>query len=125
MLASAPKSPLLDVSGLDRLGVIQAVQGKAPGLIYHQIGAHGPAFTGPISLSDGDIAIISDTGKVVEINSQNPAASEPAAGQAQSWSWSHFWHDSRGGGLAVVIVVVGILLLLIRAAFVRKRRRRG
>lgn len=125
-LASAPGTPLLDIANLDRLGVIQAVSGRVPGLIYRQVGAQGPVLDAPILLSKGDIAIVSDAGKVVEIDSRDPGGSVPPENVGTGWSWSRIW-DNRGewGVPLTAVVVVLILLLFARAAFVRNRRDRG
>ncbi|MQT12010.1 hypothetical protein [Segnochrobactrum spirostomi] len=123
VLGSDPKSPLYDVEGLDRLGVIQAVPGDVPGLLYRQVGARGPVFDGPVRLAKGDIAVLSDAGTVAEIDSLDPAATRPAQPIESGWTISRLWQDRGDWGVPLIAtVVVLILLLFARAAFVRNRR---
>lgn len=123
ILGSDPTAPLYDVEGLDRLGVIQAVPGDVPGLLYRQIGPHGPEFDGPVRLSKGDIAVLSDAGTVAEFDGRDPAATRPAPRTGGDWSLSRLWQDRASWGIPLVAtVVVLILLLFARAAAVRNRR---
>lgn len=123
VLGADPTAPLYDVEGLGRLGVIQAVPGDVPGLIYRQVGAHGPVFEGPVRLAKGDIAVLSDAGTVAEIDSADPAATRPAPAAESGWTLSRLWQDRGDWGVPLIAtVVVLILLLFARAAFVRNRR---
>jgi hypothetical protein len=79
---------LLDVSGLDRLGVIEvaAATGQV-GISYRTIGRDAPDFKAPFRLSRGDIVMIGPTGPLVEVNSRDPSRSKPANEPEEETPW--------------------------------------
>ena len=69
---------LLDVSGLDRIGVIElaSAAGQA-GITYRTVGRDAPDFKVPFRLSRGDIVVVGSSGLLAEIDSRDPSRSRP------------------------------------------------
>ena len=69
---------LFDVSGLDRIGVIELASAAGQvGITYRTVGRDAPDFKVPFRLSRGDIVIVGATGLLAEIDSRDPSRSRP------------------------------------------------
>ena len=69
---------LFDVSGLDRIGVIElASSAGQAGITYRTVGRDAPDFKVPFRLSRGDIVVVGSSGPLAEIDSRDPSRSRP------------------------------------------------
>ncbi len=72
-LAGGSDRPLLDVSGLNRPGLLEVVKsGSDTGAVYRTLGREGPIPDKPLQLSQGNIAVIGMNGLRAEINTFDP-----------------------------------------------------
>jgi len=73
-LAGTKDHPLLDVRGLNRVGVLE-VSGKGNdiGAVYRTMGQQPPAMNKPIQLSGGNLAIMGNNGLRTEVNTHDPS----------------------------------------------------
>ena len=110
-LASGDRT-LLDIGGLDRIGVIEVVSaaGQA-GISYRTVGRDPPEFRVPFRLSRGDIAVVGSTGLLLEIDSRDPARSRPANEPEEEVPWYTLSREHMiwlGGAAALLIFVYGL-----------------
>ncbi len=119
-----------DVSGLDRMAVLQAVTGaKQPGVRYKAVG-QGPQFDKPFRIAQGDIAVLGEDGVVAAVNSSG----EPLylnedgtqGGRNEAFTWKQllspsFWAHNFSW-LSTLVLVFGFVLLLLLA---RRRRNKS
>ena len=135
-------SPILDVSGLDDIGVVDVVRaGELHGIAYATVGQQAPVFEKPIRLGRGDVAVVGPAGvlaevsgnRTLEIGGPQPGLL-PGATDISAWLPEELQPIVRalpGGtqmGWAVPIATVAVLLfvlLLIRAAVARRKARKG
>ncbi|WP_127088967.1 hypothetical protein [Aquabacter cavernae] len=123
VLTGRDDQPVLDVAGLDRLAVIQAVSaaGKV-GLDYRTIGS-GPASAAAFQLGTGDVAVIDAGGTVAQINTQSAVAAvadRPMDYLRKAWLERGMW-----GPIAVGVGILLFVLLLLRARAARRRNQSG
>jgi hypothetical protein len=73
-LAGTKDRPLLDVRGLNRVGVLE-VNGKGNdiGAVYRTLGPQAPSMEKPIMLSGGNLAIMGNNGLRTEVNTRDPS----------------------------------------------------
>ncbi|TWO71609.1 hypothetical protein FN976_09550 [Caenimonas sedimenti] len=73
-LAGTKDRPLLDVRGLNRVGMLE-VHGKGDnlGAVYRTLGAQPPSMEKPIMLSGGNLAIMGNAGLRTEVNTRDPS----------------------------------------------------
>jgi hypothetical protein len=114
---------LLDVSGLDRIGVLEiANAGGQQGIAYLTIGHQPPSFSTPFRLSRGDVVIVGNSGKLAEIDTRDPAHGNPASEPDDAMPWyvlsRERWLWLAGG--AALLVALALLGRWLRA---RARRR--
>lgn len=119
IIAGQDSTHLLDVAGIDGLGVIGVVKsGDIAGLAYRTIGTR-PLQTGAaISLTGGDVAVIGSKGVLAQLDTRDPFGTRPAADDRKTWTqdlWSQVAWGGSAGGLAF------FALLLLRARHVRRR----
>lgn len=111
--------PLLDMTGLDRLAVIQAVAaGSKVGIDYHTLGS-GPGSATAFQLGSGDIAVIANTGTVAQFNTRSAIAAvadRPMDYVFMAWQARGTW-----GPIAVGVAILLFILLLLRARAARRR----
>lgn len=118
-----------DVSGLDRIAVLQAVTDmKQPGISYRTIG-QGPQFGAPFRFARGDIAVLGQEGILASTSSSgvplylNEDGSQGASNEPFTWSKlldPDFWAHNLSW-LITVIIIAAFLLLLLLAQRARKR----
>jgi hypothetical protein len=118
-LVDASGKMLADVSGLNRVGVIEAVKsGSTPGIAYRTVGETPAILPASLQLSRGDIAIVDGSGTLRQFDTRHPGEVIDASDIESPWYL-------RGGlrwGLAAGIV--GLLALLIVIAQIARRRSR-
>jgi hypothetical protein len=135
-------SPVLDVSGLDDIGVLDVVRaGEIAGVAYATVGRDAPAFEKPIRLGRGDVAIVGPAGVLAEVSGSRALETGrplesllPAGSDITAWLPTELQPAIRAlptgtaVGWAVPIATVAVLLfllLLIRAAVARRKARKA
>lgn len=135
-------SQILDISGLDDIGVVDVVKaGEHHGIAYATVGQRAPAFDKPIRLGRGDVAVVGASGVLAEVSGnrtleigQSQSGVLPSATDISAWLPAELQPVVRAlptgtpMGWAVPIATVAVLLfvlLLIRAAAARRKARKG
>lgn len=113
---------LLDLTGLDRVAVVQAMaSGERVGLDYRSVGSGAGDAT--FQLGTGDVAVIAGNGTVAQINTQSTAeavAKRPWDYLLMAWNERAVW-----GPIATGIGIILFILLLLGARAMRRRNRTG
>ncbi len=116
-LAGTKDHPLLDVRGLNRVGVIEVTgTGNDIGAVYRSLGSQPPSMEKPIQLSGGNLAIMGNNGLRTEVNTRDPSGQgimkEARPGLFERGYW---W-------LMPLILVALFIGLLVFASRMRRRR---
>jgi hypothetical protein len=133
-------SPIVDISGLDDIGVVDIVRaGEQHGVAYATVGQRPPVFEKPIRLGRGEVAVVGAAGVLAEVSASGtvetgaaregllpsdigawlPEGLQPMV-QALPTSTPLGW----GVPLATLAVLL-FIVLLIRAAVARRKARKG
>lgn len=116
-LAGTKDRPLLDVRGLNRVGILE-VHGKGDnlGAVYRTLGQQAPSMEKPIMLSGGNLAIMGNNGLRTEVNTRDPSG-QGAMKEAQPGLFE------RGYWWLLPIVLVALFVgLLVFASRMRRRK---
>jgi hypothetical protein len=116
-LAGSKDRPLLDVRGLNRVGIIEVSgSGNDIGAVYRTLGAQPPAMDKPIMLSGGNLAIMGNNGLRTEVNTRDPSG-HGAVRQAQPglFERGYWW-------LLPIVLVALFVALLVFASRMRRRQ---
>jgi hypothetical protein len=117
LLAGGSERPLLDVSGLNRAGLLEVTRiGRDAGAIYRTLGREAPPIDKPLQLSGGNIAVIGMSGLRAELNTLDPSGQGMAREARPSLTDRGFWW------LLPLLVVAFVGALLAYAYRVHKRR---
>lgn len=111
-------SPMLDVTGLNQVGVAEVVSvGGQAGVVYRAVGSEALIMEKPILLGQGDVAVIGTAGLLGEINTSDPDARGVVGRDNKSWilSRGYWW-------LVPILLVVFMVALLVFASRIRRRR---
>ena len=116
-LAGTKDRPLLDVRGLNRVGVIEVFgKGDGMGAVYRTLGDTPPSMEKPIALSGGNLAIMGNNGLRTEVNTRDPSGQgimkEARPGLFERGYW---W-------LLPVVLVALFIGLLVFASRMRRRK---
>jgi hypothetical protein len=116
-LAGSKDRPLLDVRGLNRVGMLEVTgKGDNIGAVYRTLGQQAPSMEKPIMLSSGNLAIMGNNGLRTEVNTRDPSGQgimkEAAPGLFERGYW---W-------LLPIILVALFVALLVFASRMRRRR---
>ena len=119
-LTGSSDKPVLDVKGLNRVGVIEvAGSGNDIGAVYRTLGSEPPPMDKPIQLSSGNVAIMGNTGLRGEVNTRDPAAYEPVReAQPAFYERSYWWLLP----IVIVALFIGVLVFASRARRMKKQR---
>ncbi|HXE48157.1 MAG TPA: cellulose synthase [Ramlibacter sp.] len=91
-LAGESARPLLDVSGLNRAGLLEVTRiGRDAGAIYRTLGREAPPMDKPLQLSAGNIAVIGMNGLRAELNTLDPSGQGMAREARPSLTDRSFW----------------------------------
>lgn len=116
-LTDASGKMLADVSGLNRVGVIEAVKsGSVSGIAYRTVGDTAAILPASLQLSRGDVAIVDGSGTLRQFDTRHPGEVVDADDVQGPWfmqSWVR-WGIPAG--------LVGLLILLLLVANVARRR---
>ena len=116
-LAGTKDRPLLDVRGLNRVGILE-VSGKGDdiGAVYRTLGTQPPSMEKPIQLSSGNLAIMGNNGLRTEVNTRDPSGQgimkEARPGLFERGYW---W-------LLPIVLVALFVGLLVFASRMRRRK---
>lgn len=116
-LAGGKDQPLLDVRGLNRVGVIEVTgKGDDIGAVYRTLGQQPPSLEKPIQLSQGNLAVMGNNGLRTEVNTHDPSGQgmmkEAQPGLFERGYW---W-------LMPIVLVALFVCLLVFASRVRRRK---
>jgi hypothetical protein len=135
-------SPIVDISGLDDIGVVDIVRaGEQHGVAYATVGQRPPVFEKPIRLGRGEVAVVGASGVLAEVSAsgtlETGAAREgllPSATDIGAWlpeglqPMVQALPSSTPLGWGVPLATLAVLLfivLLVRAAVARRKARKG
>ena len=117
VLAGSGDKPLIDISGLDRIGVLEVIKvGGDTGASYRTLGKEAPAMDQPMQLSDGNVAILGASGLRTEVNTVDPTGQGRLREARPSFFERTYWW------LVPVLVVAFFIALLVYASRVRRRK---
>lgn len=110
--------PLLDVRGLNRVGVLEVTTaGSQLGAVYRTLGNEPPSMDKPLQLSSGNVAIMGNTGLRGEVNTLDPAGDGPVReGQLAFYERGYWW-------LAPIVLVALFVAMLVFASRARRRKK--
>jgi hypothetical protein len=118
-LSDASGTMLADISGLNRTGVIEAVEaGGVPGIAYSTVGDTAAILPASLQLARGNVAIVDGSGVLRAFDTRHPGEMVDADDTESPWltrSWM-WW------GIPAALVCLLIALLLV--ANVARRRNR-
>lgn len=116
-LAGTKDRPLLDVRGLNRVGMIEVTgSGDDIGAVYRSLGAQPPAMEKPLQLSGGNLAIMGNNGINTEVNTRDPSG-QGVMRDAQPGLFE------RGYWWLLPLVIVALFVgLLVFASRMRRRK---
>jgi len=111
---------ILDVTGLNNVGVVEIVQaGGDKGIVYRRVGTEAPTMGKPMLLARGDVAVFGSNGLLAEINASDPTGRSVTIEESE---------DSRpwllGQGYWWILPLLGIALLIALMVFASRVRRR-
>jgi hypothetical protein len=116
-LAGSDDKPLLDLTGLNRVGLLEVTKvGNDTGASYRTLGKEAPPMDKPIQLSDGNVAIIGATGLRSEVNTVDPTGQGRLREARPSFFERTYWW------LLPILVIVFFIALLVYASRVRRRK---
>ncbi|HEX9720233.1 MAG TPA: cellulose synthase [Ramlibacter sp.] len=119
-LSDGSERPLLDVSGLNRAGLLEVARvGRDAGAIYRTLGRDAPTMDIPMRLSGGNIAVIGMDGLRAEVNTVDPSGQGMAREARPSLTDRGFWW------LLPLLVVAFVAALLAYAYRVHRRQANG
>ena len=120
-LAGGSDRPLLDVSGLNRPGLLEVTRvGRDVGAAYRTLGREGPVLDRTMQLTQGNVAVFGTNGLRAEINTTDPA------GQAMLREGrAPITEHTRGWLLPALSMVVGAVLLALAVLLYRRRATGG
>ncbi|WGS51245.1 cellulose biosynthesis cyclic di-GMP-binding regulatory protein BcsB [Paraburkholderia sp. D15] len=109
-LTDASGKMLADVSGLNRVGVIEAVKsGSVPGIVYRTVGDTAAILPATLQLSRGDVAIVDGSGTLRQFDTRHPGEvldNDDVAGPWYMQTWVRW-------GVPAALIALLILLLLV------------
>ncbi|MEM5389108.1 cellulose synthase [Paraburkholderia phymatum] len=118
-LTDASGKMLVDVSGLDRVGVLEAVRsGSVPGIAYRTVGDTAAVLPASLKLSRGDVEIVDGSGTLRQFDTRNPGEVPKADAIQGPW----FMHSWVSWGIPAGLI--GLLIVLLLIANVARRRTR-
>ena len=116
-LPGSGDKPLIDVSGLNQVGLLEVTKvGNDTGASYRTLGAEAPAMDKPMQLSDGNVAIIGPVGLRSEVNTIDPTGQGRLREARPSFFERTYWW------LLPILVVAFFIALLVYASRVRRRK---
>ena len=117
VLTNHGNRPLLDMNGLNGVGVLQVGTADGhPGILYRTVGKGDPSFDKPFRLARGNVAAIGSSGLLTEIDTEN------ASGRDVNKDDEGFALRNTLWWIVPIIGIVLFILLLVYASRARRRR---
>lgn len=121
-VAGGSERPLLDVSGLNRAGLLEVTKvGRDAGAVYRTLGRDAPLLDKPMQLSGGNVAVIGPAGLRAEVNTIDPSGQGMARETRPALADRNYWWMLP----VMLIAFVGVLLAYAYRAQRRKDREGG
>lgn len=121
VLNGAEKTPILQLKGLDRIGVAEVVEVNGQsGIRFYSVGKNMPVLTSSFRLAHGNLAVITDAGPVLQIDKNDPTDSR----FAKEDNPQSLWQRHMEWWLAAIAVIIFILISA-RVAQVRRNKRKA
>ena len=116
MLTGGGKTPVLELTGLENLAVAEVADiGGETGITYYTVGKVLPSIEQPFRLARGNLAVLDNTGSVLQFDKSDPTGSRLAdEGNPQS-----LWQRNMGLWL-ILIGIIAFVLISARVAQVRR-----
>jgi hypothetical protein len=120
LLVGSDDKPLLDITGLNRIGLLEMTKvGGDTGATYRSLGQEAPPMDKPMQLSEGNVALIGMSGLRTEVNTRDPSGQgEMRDARPSFWARTYWW-------LLPIVVVAFFIALLVYASRARRRRSAG
>ncbi|MFM0319440.1 cellulose biosynthesis cyclic di-GMP-binding regulatory protein BcsB [Paraburkholderia nemoris] len=116
-LTDASGKMLADISGLNRVGVIEAVQsGSVSGIVYRTVGDTAAILPASLQLTRGDVAIVDGSGTLRQFDTRHPGEVIDAEDVQGPWFMQTWVRWGIPAGL------VALLIVLLLVANVARRR---
>lgn len=113
-LTDASGRMLADVSGLNRIGVIETAKaGDVSGIVYRTVGDTPPVIPASLQLSRGDVAIVDGSGVLRQFDTRHPGEVPDVSDANGPWMTLDWL---RWGVPAVLVALFIVLLLVARVA---------
>ncbi|MEO8385583.1 MAG: hypothetical protein ABI583_10095 [Betaproteobacteria bacterium] len=109
---------LLDVTGLNKIGIVEVIKvGGYTGVAYRNAGSEPPQMEKPLLLSHGDVALIGSNGLISEVSSADPDGSDVIRSEDSPWllAKGYWW-------MLPIVAIVFMVALLVFASRMRRRR---
>ncbi|ABR90682.1 Uncharacterized conserved protein [Janthinobacterium sp. Marseille] len=121
VLNGAEKTPILQLKGLDRIGVAEVteINGQS-GIRYYTVGKSMPVIGSSFRLAHGNLAVLTDAGPVLQIDKNDPTDSR----FAKEDNPQSLWQRHMEWWLAAIAVIIFILISA-RVAQVRRNKRKA
>lgn len=121
VLNGAEKTPILQLKGLDRLGVAEVAEiNGQTGIRYYTIGKTMPLIGSSFRLAHGNLAVITDAGPILQIDKNDPTDSR----FAKEDNPQSLWQRHMEWWLAAIAVIIFVLIAA-RVAQVRRNKRKA
>ncbi|RQO34032.1 hypothetical protein DBR37_13010 [Herminiimonas sp. KBW02] len=121
VLNGAEKKPILQLKGLDRIGVAEVVEVNGQsGIRFYSVGKNMPVLSSSFRLAHGNLAVITDAGPVLQIDKNDPTDSR----FAKEDNPQSIWQRHMEWWLAAIAVIIFILISA-RVAQVRRNKRKA
>jgi hypothetical protein len=115
-IAGTGDKPLVDVSGLNQIGLLEiTTAGNDTGASYRTLGTQAPAMDKPMQLSDGNVAIIGASGLRSEVNTVDPTGQGRLREARPSFFERTYWW------LLPIILAAFFIAVLVYASRLRRR----
>ncbi len=116
-LAGTKDRPLLDVRGLNRVGMLEVYgKGDNMGAVYRTLGQQAPSMEKPIMLGSGNLAIMGNNGLRTEVNTHDPSGQGPMKeAQPGLFERGYWW-------LLPIVILALFIGLLVFASRMRRRK---
>lgn len=109
--------PMLDVSGFNRLGILEVAQaGGKQGVVWRSVGAQKPVLAKPFALSSGNVAAVSSSGLLSEIDTNDSSGRDYVQDAPSITIPDILWW------VIPLSIIALFILLLVLASRARRRR---
>lgn len=117
VMNDSAKRPMLDVSGFNRMGLLEVAKaGGQHGVIWRSVGAQPPVLAKPFPLSSGNVAAVASSGLLAEIDTNDSRGRDDVQDAPAITIPDILWW-------VVPLTIIGLfILLLVSASRVRRRR---